>query len=227
MAVPTSHMWYVKAAGGVWGPYPETRVHAFVAEGRVGPETPLSPWLEGPFGPAAANAEFAALFQPRRAPPPEPPQPAAAVARSGGAAQYATAAQAALQAASPQSAVVQSAVAQSAFVKSAMVQPVAVQPQPAALEAAPLRPLLVWAQLSARSSPGFQSALTSSGAGVTIRPGLWLVQGRMGAAALRNLLSRTLGDGDALLVVEASLDQAAWFNLDPARDRELRRLWSA
>ena len=61
---------------------------------------------------------------------------------------------------------------------------------------------------------------------MAIRPGLWLVQARTNASTLRNLLSRRLGEADALLVVEAPLEQAAWFNLEPARDRELRRMWT-
>ena len=103
-----------------------------------------------------------------------------------------------------------------------------VEPTPALLaDAGPARPVLVWAQLSAASAPNFLAILGAAGPGVTIRPGLWLVQARTNAATLRNLLSRRLGEADALLVIEAPLDQVAWFNLDPARDRELRRLWSA
>ncbi len=201
MAVSSSHMWYVKAAGGVWGPYPEARIAGFVAEGRVSATTPLSPWAAGPFQPAAANAEFKALFEeaPRRTP--SPPARPASFAHG-------------------------SAVA----VGVALTLPPEreIEPEPAVLaDAGSVRPVLVWAQLSAASAPNFLAILGAAGAGVTIRPGLWLVQARTNAATLRNLLSRRLGEADALLVVEAPLDQVAWFNLEPARDRELRRLWSA
>ena len=193
MTAASSHMWYVKAASGVWGPYPEARVSAFVAEGRVRADTPVSPWAQGPFAPAAANPEFSDLFEARAVPSAREVK-ADRRAAGGGAA-------------------------------AAMLQITA--PAPAPVQPAALRPLLVWAELSAQSTPGFHSALAATGAGVTIRRGLWLVQASMGAAALRNHLSRTLTGSDALLVVEVALEQAAWFNLDPARDRELRRLWSA
>ncbi len=200
MAAPSSHMWYVRAAGGVWGPYPEARIASFVAEGRVSATTPVSPWAAGPFQPAASNAEFKPLFeQPARAE--TPVAPAALAAAGGGAAALMT--PAALPEREP-------------------------EPTPAVLaDTGPARPVLVWAQLSAASAPNFLAILGAAGPGVTIRPGLWLVQARTNAATLRNLLSRRLSDADALLVVEAPLEQAAWFNLEPSRDRELRRLWSA
>ena len=54
----------------MWGPYPEGRIAGFVAERRVGPATPLSPWASGPFQPAAANPEFTPLFTAAEAPAP-------------------------------------------------------------------------------------------------------------------------------------------------------------
>ena len=193
MTAASSHMWYVKAAGGVWGPYPEARMSVFVGEGRVRADTPVSPWAHGPFAPAAANSEFTRLFE------------AKAI----------------------------SAVQETSATRSFAGGPAATThiiptiPAPAPAPAAILRPLLVWAALSVQSTGAFHAALAATGAGVTIRPGLWLVRAQCGASALRNQLSRTLSGADALLVMEVPLEQAAWFNLDPARDRELRRLWSA
>ena len=199
MAASSSHMWYVKAAGGVWGPYPEARIASFVTEGRVSAATAVSPWASGPFQPAASTPEFKPLFEEPARPAPSPPAQLVRSAPGGGAS--------AALAVSPER---------------------EVEPAPAVLaDARSVRPVLVWAQLSAASAPNFLAILGAAGAGVTIRPGLWLVQARTNAATLRNLLSRRLGEADALLVVEAPLDQVAWFNLEPARDRELRRLWSA
>ena len=202
MAAPPSHMWYVKAAGGVWGPYPQDRVAGFVAEGRVTAETPVSPWAEGPFAPASASPEFAPLLQPRppaaeaTAPAQPPAQPPATTTTT-------TTPPAAEPAAAP-------------------------KPAPAARGAGgPSRPLLVFAAVSAESAPDFHAALVAAGSGMAIRSGLWLVRTQEGAAAMRNRLSRGLGPDDTLLVIEAPLERAAWFNLEPARDRELRRLWGA
>ena len=201
MAAPSSHMWYVKAAGGVWGPYPEARIADFAAEGRVSATTPVSPWAAGPFQAAAANAEFRPLFEPAPRRTPSPPTRLASSAHGSAAA---------------------------LGVALTLPPEREIEPEPAVLaDAGPVRPVLVWAQLSAASAPNFLAILGAAGPGVTIRPGLWLLQARTNAATLRNLLSRRLGDADALLVIEAPLEQVAWFNLEPARDRELRRLWSA
>lgn len=188
MAASSSHMWYVRAAGGVWGPYPEARIAAFAAEGRVRADTPLSPWADGPFAPAQGNAEFQTLFAAE-------PAPLAPEARA--------------PAAEP--------------VLLAPAEPVRATPEPAPASG-PVRAVLVWAQIETSRIADFHAALAAIGPGVTVRPGLWLVQARAGPAALRNHLSRRLGPADALLVVEAPLEQAAWFNIKG--DRELRALWA-
>ena len=54
--------WFVQAAGKVWGPYPEARIQAFVAEGRVAAETLLGVAPEGPFHPAARHGRLSSLF---------------------------------------------------------------------------------------------------------------------------------------------------------------------
>jgi hypothetical protein len=89
------------------------------------------------------------------------------------------------------------------------------------------RPLLVWTFLASLPVAAFEAALGGYGPCVAIRPGLWLVQARMGPASLRNALSRRLRADDTLLVVEAPLEQAAWFNLSQVSEHELRRLWIA
>jgi hypothetical protein len=88
------------------------------------------------------------------------------------------------------------------------------------------RPLLVIADLSAPAEAGFEALLGEHGPVERAVRGAWLVRAPGSAAALRNALSRRLGPEDRLLVLEAGLAQAAWFNLDGAQDRRLRRLWT-
>lgn len=87
------------------------------------------------------------------------------------------------------------------------------------------RPMLVILDAPAPAA-AFAAALASCGEVVGIRPGLWLLRAREGAAAVRNVLSRTLAPADRLLVAEAPIAGAAWFNLDGGTDRALRRLWA-
>jgi hypothetical protein len=88
------------------------------------------------------------------------------------------------------------------------------------------RALLVWAALKSQRPDRFEELLGAHGPFVRAGPGLWLVRARVGPAGLRNAMTRRLAVGDVLMVVEAPLDQAAWFNLDGEADRALRRLWS-
>jgi hypothetical protein len=98
------------------------------------------------------------------------------------------------------------------------------QPEPEAPTAS-ARPLLVWAELSSLSADQFESLLARHGTAVAIRPTVWLLQAGLDPAALRNTLSRRLTGADALMIVHAPLDQAAWFNLDSAAERRLRQVW--
>ena len=105
-------------------------------------------------------------------------------------------------------------------------EPRAQRPVEAAATAGPVRPLLVWAQVQGRRAERFEQRLAIHGPFVRIGEALWLVRAREGAAALRNALTRRLEAVDGLMVVEAPLDRAAWFNLDGETDRTLRQLWT-
>jgi hypothetical protein len=179
MARDGDGVWWVQAAGRVWGPYAETRVAAFVAEGRVAAETLMAPNEDGPFAPAAQHPALAALFGVEAETAPAPDDEAE---------------------------------------ESASV--VAVAPiQPAAGEA---RALLVWTALASVRPERLERALAQHGPIVRIGRELWLVRARTGAAALRNDLTRDLGPEDRLMVAEAELKNAAWFNLAGDTDRAIR-----
>jgi hypothetical protein len=70
-------IWFIQAAGRVWGPYPETRMTSFVDEGRVAPDTLVGARPEGPFAPAAHQMRLRSLFgaadTTESAPTPAPP----------------------------------------------------------------------------------------------------------------------------------------------------------
>jgi hypothetical protein len=111
----------------------------------------------------------------------------------------------------------------------AAVQPKAVpplDPPQVSSSTAPTQPLLVWADLASVSADQFEALMTRYGTVVAVRSRVWLLQSRADSAALRNALSRRLTGADALMIVHAPLDQAAWFNLDSAAERRLRELWS-
>jgi hypothetical protein len=190
--------WYVQAAGQVWGPYSPARVARFAAEGRVTPESLLGPQSDGPFHPAGRWRNLASLFR-AATPPSSTPyhhQPAPVVDSEP--------------------------AAPSAPWPAAISKPD--RPRPST-SGASSRPLVVWADLASLGADAFQALLCRYGEVVAIRPTVWLVQARCDPAHLRNALSRRLTGADALMIVHAPLDHAAWFNLDTAAERRLRQLW--
>ena len=88
------------------------------------------------------------------------------------------------------------------------------------------RTLVVSSDAAGAEASALEAALGAYGEAVRVRPGLWLLRAREGAAPVRNALSRRLGADAMLLVVEAPLAAAAWFNLGEEADRALRRLWT-
>jgi hypothetical protein len=103
------------------------------------------------------------------------------------------------------------------------LQPAAARP---AAETGPVRPLLVWAALKGQKPDRFEQLLAAHGPFVRVGPGLWLVRAPLAPASLRNVMTRRLEAGDSIMVMEAPLDRAAWFNLDGETDRTLRQLWA-
>jgi membrane protein YdbS with pleckstrin-like domain len=68
--------WYVRQGAAVYGPYPSARVQALAREGRITPDTELSPGPTGPWHPATAIRGLVFPVIPP-APPGTPAAPAA------------------------------------------------------------------------------------------------------------------------------------------------------
>jgi hypothetical protein len=87
--------------------------------------------------------------------------------------------------------------------------------------------LLVWADIVSGASRRFEHELHKLGAVAEVTPGLYIVRTPRTAGAMRNTLSQTLDRGDKVLVVDASRDRLAWFNLGPETDVRIREVWNA
>ena len=70
------------------------------------------------------------------------------------------------------------------------------------------------------------AALESMGAVCDLAPGLWLVRTRFSAGVIRNTLSQTLERGDRFVVIDATRDRLAWFNLGPEVDVRIGKVWN-
>jgi hypothetical protein len=74
--------------------------------------------------------------------------------------------------------------------------------------------------------PAFMAALESMGSICHLAPGLLLVRTRFAAGVIRNTLSQTLERGDRFVVIDATRDRFAWFNLGPETDARIREVWN-
>lgn len=98
------------------------------------------------------------------------------------------------------------------------------RPRPAPSDARTAN-FVVIAHLSKETETGFVAALSEFGDIEQIAPGVWLLRAAATAAILRNELSHLLERDDKLLVVDASRDRTAWFNLGREADQRIRELW--
>ncbi|MBR9824900.1 MAG: DUF4339 domain-containing protein [Alphaproteobacteria bacterium] len=80
-------------------------------------------------------------------------------------------------------------------------------------------------EIHSDNSVAFRKSLEAYGDLESITSGVWLLRGPTTAAVLRNELSHVLDREDKLLIIDASHDRAAWFNLGSDADQNIRNLW--
>ncbi|WP_417478218.1 DUF4339 domain-containing protein [Maricaulis sp.] len=100
-------------------------------------------------------------------------------------------------------------------------------PAPEKRVTAGVRPanFVIVTEIQSEAGPEFRNALTAYGELEQITPGTWLLRGPTTAAVLRNELSHILDRDDRLLIIDATHDRAAWFNLGRDADENIRNLW--
>lgn len=86
--------------------------------------------------------------------------------------------------------------------------------------------MFVHAEINSSATVEFMAAISGLGLVVELGPGLWLLRTRNSVGAVRNRLSQTLHTGDRFVVVDASRDRLAWYNLGPETDVRIRDVWN-
>jgi hypothetical protein len=86
--------------------------------------------------------------------------------------------------------------------------------------------VFVHAEIFSGSWMGFMAALESMGSVCDLGPGLWLLRTRFTSGVIRNALSQTLERGDRFVVIDATRDRLAWFNLGPEVDVRISKVWN-
>ncbi len=86
--------------------------------------------------------------------------------------------------------------------------------------------VFVHAEIFSGAWNGFVAALESMGRICEMAPGLWLLRTTYSAGIVRNTLSQTLERGDRFVVIDATRDRLAWFNLGPETDVRISQVWN-
>ncbi len=87
--------------------------------------------------------------------------------------------------------------------------------------------ILVWTDMISGASRRVEQELRNLGPVVEIAAGVYMLRTRKTAGMVRNAVSQTMERGDKVLVVDASRDRLAWFNLGPETDVHIREVWNA
>lgn len=86
--------------------------------------------------------------------------------------------------------------------------------------------VVIIADMKSRSIQGVEEEIHKMGSAYPLLPQVWLLISELSVNAIRNLLTPQLGKLDALFVLDATHDKAAWFNFGPEADTRIRKLWS-
>jgi len=81
---------------------------------------------------------------------------------------------------------------------------------------------VVIADLRARNSSDFDTAVLELGRAYKLSNTVWLVHAAQTAGALRNHLVQYVGQSDTLFVIDTTRDKSAWFNYGPEVDAKIR-----
>jgi len=87
--------------------------------------------------------------------------------------------------------------------------------------------LFVFAEIHSGAWTQFLAALEAMGRIAELAPGFWLVRSKLSSGAVRNTLSQTLAQGDRFVVVDATRDRLAWFNMGPGPEVAIREVWNS
>ncbi len=221
----------ISIGGKIYGPYTAQQVRSYIAEGRITASSLIS--REGGAWTAAAEDPFCAqIFAQRARRAAEPGLPGDAVDKPA--------------AGEPQKPAQSSASAREAFLKELEGVRVLKPSEPAARTPGPPRPdqpapaplfpterdvhtepanFVIVYDLKSRSHNKLEEQIMSLGRAVHITPGFWLVSAPTTSGAIRNQLMKFFGTMDTFVIIDATRDKLAWFNLGPETDAHIRQVW--
>ncbi|MGE3250930.1 MAG: DUF4339 domain-containing protein [Hyphomonadaceae bacterium] len=100
------------------------------------------------------------------------------------------------------------------------------QASPAAAAQPELANVFIFAEIHSGAWTAFMAAVETLGRVAELAPGFWLVRTKFSSGVIRNTLSQTLERGDRFVVVDATKDRLAWYNMGPGIDVSIREIWN-
>jgi len=85
---------------------------------------------------------------------------------------------------------------------------------------------VIIADLKSSSTTGLEEEIFKLGTAHRFMPQAWVLSSESSINVVRTALVRKVGKLDALFIVDAAHDKAAWFNFGPESDSRIRRMWS-
>lgn len=192
-----SESWTISVGGRVYGPYSLEQMHAFHGEGRLADHSLIARSGEEQFHPAQEDPELAPLFQ-------HAPDAGTEDAGEHTASEH-------TDTPHPEA----SRAAAHHFGRS----------EADALESQESHYVII-ADMKSRSITGLEEEIFNMGPAHRFMPQAWVLKSEASINAIRNQLVQKLGKIDALFIVDAARDKAAWFNFGPENDARVRRMWS-
>lgn len=86
---------------------------------------------------------------------------------------------------------------------------------------------VIIADLKSSSTTALEEEIFSLGSAHRFMQQAWVLSSESPINVVRTALVRKLGKTDALFIVDAAHDKAAWFNFGPESDARIRRMWSS
>jgi hypothetical protein len=84
---------------------------------------------------------------------------------------------------------------------------------------------VIIADLRSRGSAPFEAAVGRLGHAHRLNSLVWFLHSDRSAGTIRNELIQHIGHSDNLVIVDATRDRTAWFNLGPEVDAKIRKVW--
>lgn len=213
--------WYVQVAGQSYGPYNAAQMQAYVREGRVAPQSLISPSETQSFAQAQSFPEFQSWSSLEATQVRAPVQQSVLRPMSNvGGGVLARQMQPAIH--TPQNLAPTPSPAQ----QPQFVPEIAYQQDPH-IEPHSVKKTVFIVMAEIRSENGFKflQALQQEGIAQRIGDSVWLLRSQTSVERLRNTLSQTLTKDDRLFLLDSFANETAWFNIGSDMDVRIRELW--